>query len=219
MNMNYHPWKSLLLVLTLAAMMVYPVDAQKAELAVIGGYRFSGNLGGADTGSESDQLLNELKVDNNLNFGALIDYTISETIQLELLYDRQPTTLSRTNSGTGAVNSFDTTIDYLHFGFLFRKSAGTLRPFLGMTFGGTFIRPDGLQNESRTSVGIALGVKSFVSDRLGFRLQSRIMSSYFPQSSETFCDQNGNCYDYRASFFLNQIDLSAGIILSLGSNR
>jgi len=62
--------------------------------------------------------------------------------------------------------------------------------------------------------GFMGGIKTMVNERVGFRFQSRLMTTYFQGDSGSFCSNTGVCFTVLGATLMNQIDLTAGVILT-----
>jgi hypothetical protein len=188
----------------------FGLEAQRWEIAAIGGYQFGGRFNGASYTTGDDVFIDNLKVDEAFTFGLMADYALSENVQVEALAQRQATNISAQSSGEKLL---DTKIHYYQLGFLF-KIPSQWNPFATFSGGAThFIPSEDRDNEWRGSLGVALGVKPFFNDTWGVRLESRIMGTYIKDSDSVYCGPGGsNCYSYPSTILMHQIDLVAGVV-------
>ena len=209
-----------LLALCLVAAFAIPASATHYELTAFGGYRFGGTIKDSNTPA---QPLTELEIEDGPCVGLIFDLRTSmPMLLLEVFWEHQFTNLNAEVISTGEKTTLGAlSVDYLHAGFMYEFSAmydtssdPPLRPFLGFTLGATRFGPEGLDPEWRFSIGLMLGAKYFPWERVGFRLQTRLMTTYFNGNTDTFCDPvTGDCYSITNAAFMNQGDITLGVIL------
>jgi hypothetical protein len=200
--------------------------AARYEVTAFGGYRWGGKVeGGSYDPSSPGNYGYDLKINDGPNFGIVVDWnTITPQLQLEVFWEHQATDLRINDNVTGEQYAlFDVNVDYWHAGILYEISqpyenaaSPPVRPFLGLTLGATRFGPqtDRYEKAWRFSVGFMGGVKTFVNERVGFRFQSRLMTTYFQGDSGSFCDNTGVCFTVLGATLMNQIDLTAGVIFT-----
>jgi len=188
--------------------------AQRWELAAFGGYQFGGNFKDVSYSVGDDVFFQDLKVEPSLAFGAIADYSLTENVQLEGLFQFQPTKLKVKSSGE-ELNSL--WVNYYHAGFVARIPS-KWNPFVAITGGATHFLPDGdTKSELRGSMGLALGIKTFFNDYWGVRLEGRYMGTYIKASDSFFCSppDSANCFSYPSSILLRQLQVTAAAVLRL----
>ena len=212
------------LVVLMAVLVVAPgvVEASRYQFTAYGGYRWGGEVRDANT--VADAVLFDLEFENGPVAGLIFDLVTSAPyMQLELSWDHQFTSLDAKNNTTGEVDKLgDVSIDTWHLGFLYEVSqmynytdTPPLRPFLGISLGGTRYGPavESIDSEWRFSIGFMLGIKVFFTERVGVRMQGRLLTAYFNSDDGLFCDSAGRCFAATNAAFVNQFDLTAGITL------
>ncbi|UCG89194.1 MAG: outer membrane beta-barrel protein [Gemmatimonadota bacterium] len=185
--------------------------AQRWEIAANAGYMFGGNFKGVQYTVGDDAFIEDLKLKAAPAFGALVDFSFTENVQLEGLARLQPTELQVKSSGEKLESLW---INYYHAGFLF-KIPSHWNPFAAITGGATHFLPKGdVESELRGSLGVAFGAKTFFNEIWGVRLEGRFWGTYIKDSDSIYCSPPGsdNCYAYTSSIFMNQIDLTAGVV-------
>jgi len=205
--------RKMLFVLAFALTLnVAPGWAQTFEVTAFGGIR----LGGDFTYNSFNTLAStSVDVANTPNFGVILDITMNDYTQLEILFDHQRSELTAENPPVGLENIpvIDLNIDYYHVGGLYMRPYGDARPFLAVTLGATHLNPKGdFENRWRFSGGLAVGTKYFFSESIGIRLQSRLMGTAI-NSAEVVCDLIG-CFVAGGTYMV-QIDFSAGLIFAI----
>jgi hypothetical protein len=203
--------------LILAASIVISAGAvaQPIVVAPFGGWRFVGNFEAA-YGTQLTSL--KYTIENDFNFGVVANVGLTPEMQLELLWDRQSSRIKlRDDNPANLPDEVPTSVplktDYYHAGFLVQRPYGQATPFVVATLGATTFYPDaqGADNRTRFSFGFAVGTKTYLSQRIGFRLQSRFMFTSLGTRAEWWCDPFG-CFAYDRVNWLTQIDLSAGLM-------
>src|SRR5262249_31180875 len=139
-----------------------PAKAQTVQLAPFAGFQFGGSLA---TPAGVPVSLHE-----SLDYGACFDVAISESWRLGLLYSRQSTDLR------GPSSSFDVTVERWLGSAVEEKGEGKLRYFGEALVGITRLVPglNGVGSDVRFTGGLGLGVKRFLSDKIGVRAQARV---------------------------------------------
>jgi hypothetical protein len=194
-----------------------PASAQKVELTPFLGWAFGGTFKNVNVPSGTG--VNRLDIANSPDYGLIVDFTLAPQIQIELLGQWQRSRLKTHDNVTGGDRDIidPLTVAYYHVGIVFQTPRSELKKpqgFFAITGGASNFSGEGAESETRFSMGGAIGGKWFMSERLGVRLQSRIMVSYFASTSELFCDPGGICYQIPANSFLPQLDISAGLIVA-----
>jgi hypothetical protein len=177
------------------------------EITPFGGYRFGGGFKDANTGT--DISLNEAG-----SFGLILDFDLNREQQIEVYLSRQGTTLSADGTFTGDP-LFDLSVEYYHFGglYLFEVENERVRPFISGTMGITRMDPhgEGLNTETLFSLALGGGVKFFLTDHFGLRLDARGIYTAMNTDAAIFC--SGGCaIAVRSSGFV-QGEIGAGLVL------
>ena len=87
-------------------------------------------------------------------------------------------------------------------------------PFVSFSLGVTVFNPAGLGSEDKFSFSLGGGVKYFLGERVGLRLQLRWTPTYVNSTSEgVFCNPFGFCYVVQDAHYVNQTEASAGLII------
>jgi opacity protein-like surface antigen len=108
----------------------------------------------------------------------------------------------------------DVKVEYLHVGAIYAFNRGRVRPFFGGTVGATRLSPDapGLNSDTNFSLGLAGGVKPFLTKHVGLRLEGRVFATQVDSDSAAFCT-NGSCRIFYDGDFLWQYTANAGIVI------
>ena len=162
-----------ILLLCLSTIAVSPSlgHARRAEIAPFGGFLMGGNIttwGG------------DFNIADNWNYGVALDVDIKPGIQVELVYNRLPTRAVFDPQPIGEeIDLFDMSAEYFHIGVLRALGRGRTVPFVVGSLGPVHLNPleDGYQSEWFFSMGFGAGMKAYVNERIGLRLQGRL---WFP---------------------------------------
>lgn len=206
--------KSLLAILLMLgigpipAITQYGYDSHKYEVSAFAGYQFGGKLG-VQTGT--------LSIKQAMNYGAVFDFYIRPGVQVELSYTRQDTQLQLRDNLTGTkVSLFDMTVGHFQIGGLYEIRPGRVRPYVLTTLGLTHFNPKPKERTSewRFSFGLGGGIKAFVTEHIGLRLQGRLLFPYFPEGGGFWCFDQGSCFITPNGTVIVQADFVGGIFLA-----
>jgi len=145
--------------------------ARRAEITPFGGFTFGGNIttwGG------------DFNIVDTWNYGMIVDVDARPGVQVELLYNRQKTRAEFKPQPVGEkVELFDMSVEYFHVGGLRELGHGRTVPFLVGSLGPVHLNPlePGYRSEWFFSMSFGGGVKAYVNNRIGLRLQGRL---WFP---------------------------------------
>jgi hypothetical protein len=182
--------------------------AHRFEISPFVGYQFGGTLR-----VQAGDLL--LKAD--MNYGGTLNVAVRPGVQLELAYIRQDTELRLKDYAFGRTETlFAMAVEYFQVGGLYEPRSGRVRPYGLVTAGLTHFnpKPEDRSSEWRFSFGLGGGFKAFVTERLGFRFQGRLLFPYFGASSGLWCSAPGGCFVSFSGRVILQADFTAGLILA-----
>jgi len=198
----------------------------KIEITPTAGYTFS---------SRNNWVYADMDLRDNYSAGLALNVRIQQDILLELMYHNVTTDLNTTvYNGLFGSEYYKTplAVEYYHIGGIREFSSEKLRPFTSFTLGGTRFRPTGettvtsdgggssldVKNVDTWAFSVSLGggAKIMFSNRIGLRLQGRLMLPLYFNGVGIYC---GSGCGGGASFgvYFVQLDLSAGIVIALGS--
>lgn len=159
-------------------------DIPRVSLTPIGGYTFGGKF-------EDQDGTTEVELDDAAHYGLILNFRESATTQWEVFYALQETEadISELPSG-GPSGKMDVDIQYLQVGGTYVADGLTARPFLVATLGATRFDPDPLTFDSENffSFGIGAGWQLQPTERLGLRLESRLMGTFLGSDTDLFCE-------------------------------
>ena len=206
---------STLAALILTLLFATPAVAQKVEITPFIGYQFGGELRVRD---------GDLRLQDDINYGLVLDVALSRNGQLELSYTRQDTRIDFNQFNGGRRPIYDVSVNYWQIGGIWEFNPGeTARPFLSLTGGFTHYgvgeqldpqAPD-IRSDTFFSMVLGGGVKVFPSQRMGIRLAGHVYSTIVSSSSGFWCTLPGGCGVGLSGWGIWQGDVQAGLIIRL----
>ena len=184
------------------------VFASDFEITPFIGYTWGGEFTEETTG-------NKLTVNENSNYGIMLDFKQTDETQIELYYSHQPTKLESKASGFySGTPLFDLDIDYFHIGGTALMGEGKVRPFVVGTLGATYMAPkgEGLDSVTKFSLSLGGGAKILITDHIGLRLEGRWFGTFFDGSGSAFCS-SGQCLIKVQGDVFSQFVANAGVII------
>jgi hypothetical protein len=208
-NKNYN--SILLFFFTIAILFSSEVLAQ-TEIFGFGGYM---------TYSSVPVREGDLKFDDGPNYGFGIDIGIQRGVFVELNYTQNQTSvrLQRFNGPTEQL--FDMNTHYFQIGaqYEFKKSPKQKAfPYTLATLGATLFdaKDASLTDEWRFSVAFGGGGKFYLSDKIGLRLQARMLIPMTFSGGGMWCGTGGCGAAIGAWTPLVQFDFTVGVFIKLG---
>ena len=157
--------------------------------------------------------------DNGPDAGLGLSYGLGKGKHLELSYTfAKSGGILRDNSTDSVIASTDLSFGYIQVGYvqeLILSSLPDLRPFGMLTIGAAYINPENPRylTDWKFAAALGIGLKYFITDIFGFRVQVRLLMPLF------FSDTAGNCSTFGCTAGINsftslaQGDVGGGIIL------
>lgn len=208
MSLKNIPLRFFVAMVCMAAVVPGVALAADYEITPILGYTLGGEFEDSVTGTT-------LNVDDNPNYGIILDINTTPDAQIELYYSIQPTQL-KADSGLFVGNpQFDLDIHYIHLGGTYGVGTEKVKPYVVATVGATYMDPKGAgyDSDTRFSMSLGGGVKYFLTDHIGLRLEARGFGTYFGDNAAAFCI-NGTCaITLQGNLFL-QFMATAGMIIA-----
>ena len=182
-------------------------DGVTSTVAVVGG---DGNIYTA------------LEPKDSASWGVSVGYFVTESWELEFLYDVQMSTLQATGTTTREIGDFNIRnyhgIASHHFG----DPEATTRPYIFLGAGATsypgidFTAANGDRREiggnTKFSGTFGLGAKIYPGKRAGLKLQARWTPTYIKSDAEGWwCDPYWGCYLTGDPQYSNQFQISGGV--------
>jgi len=140
----------------------------RIELTPISGYSLNGHV---------NLYRAKFKMENAAHYGGIISLELAPGTMGEFSYTRSKTTARYDEFLTGNRTDYDMAIDYFHLGSVKELSDGPVVPFGMMSAGITWFNmtSHGVSDHVSFSAALGGGVKFFFSDRIGIRLQGRLL--------------------------------------------
>ena len=202
-------WILALTAVAIAAGGTAPLFAQKVEIQPFYGYQFG------------DSFLvsrGEVKLSGSANWGLTVDIEIEDELKFEFMYSKADTELRFRQSGNiGSETLFDMTMQYFHGGILYEVDASDrVRGFFTATAGVTYYEPmdHSFSGEWKFSLSGGAGVKLFLSDNVGIRLQGRLLFPLVSAGSGFACGLPGGCFVGINAWTTVSADTTIGLILA-----
>jgi len=197
-----------LLLIGLLILVASPAAAQPAlEISPFVGYLMGGKVDGAE---------GQLEIQDEMDWGVMMDITIVPRIQLELGYSRQDTHADFVpRDGSPTEKAFDLGVNYFNLGVNYAIFQEKLAPFLSFGLGSTHWDPQGVDAKSRWQFSIVFGggAKYYFNDHFGIRTNLRIYSTFVEQQGPLYCAPFAGCVNQIEGGSLMQLELSAGLVL------
>lgn len=202
------------ILLIFFALFLIAADAfSQLEITPYTGYMF----GGRGYGYYVD-----IKIDDGQNFGIMVDIPLNSDIQVELMYNRMVSRAQIWDYREQEQEIFNLASEYFLAGALYQMDYGRLKPY-GVILGGLAVhtpQQTNYNNKASFGVGLGAGVKIFINDFLGIRVQGRLLMPLYISGAGLGCGigtGGASCGGgVGLSSTLLQGDFNAGIILRLG---
>ncbi len=188
----------------------------KIELTPYGGYMFGGKMRFYE---------GDFKIKDNANYGLIMDIEIAPDTKVELMWTHMNTTAEfRGSYGYDFLSTppFDVGVGYLQIGTVREINYDNIRPFGAFTLGTTYFMPNSntgevnYQDTWKFSVTLGGGAKIWLTDRIGIRLQGRLLLPMFWGGVGFTVGTGGSGFSVGAGTSMIQGDFSGGLIIALG---
>lgn len=186
------------------------------EITPFGGYMFGGKL---------QFYQGELKINDAGNYGVAMDVGVATDTKVEIFWSQMNTTGQfRPSYGYDYLGSdpFDVNVGYIQIGSVREMDLDNVRPFGSFTLGTTYFIPKSTagqvvyDDEWVFSVTLGGGAKIMFSDRVGIRLQGRLMLPMFWGGAGFTVGTGGAGFTVGAGTSMVQGDFTGGLIIALG---
>jgi hypothetical protein len=185
-------------------------DRKSLELTPMVGWQYGGTIDAAQGG--------DLHFDAGWSYGASVGIQMEPTLTGEVSWSVQKSkAVLRPTGVLPDTTLFDVDIHYLQLAGLRDLSEGQVRPFVLGSIGATMLDPkaSGLDSHWFFSLGIGVGIRAPLSERLGLRVQSRFLLPMQFDSGSIFCGSGGCAGSVSGGVAMPQGDVSAGLSLKL----
>lgn len=167
-----------------------------------------------------------LSTKDGMNFGGTIDITVQRDLQLELLYvyfDTQTRFVSQSFAFPSSQYT-DLGVHFMQVGYVKGFKRGKVEPFGAFTLGAVLFTPGDLLLEDgrritagdtwRFAVTLGGGAKIFFSEKLGIRLQARLLVPIYFSGVGMYVGTGGSGLGVSGGIPVLMGDFTAGIILA-----
>lgn len=213
-----------ILFLTFILVLPNSMQAQPGfEITPFIGYQFSGSTpayygSGAYTNGRLD-------IKDSQDFGLVVDISLPfrDGVQLELMFLHMDTKLKADKYSYGVVvesETFQTIVEYYQIGGVnvMDIPGSKIKPFGALTLGAARFNPKGsTRGEEWFFAGtLGAGAKIMASERIGLRLQGRLLLPFQFGSAGLWCGTGGGCsVGVGSTSVFIQGDFTAGLIIAL----
>jgi opacity protein-like surface antigen len=185
-------------------------ELPRFALTPYGGYTFGGEF-------KDDAENLAVEVDDAAHLGLIFNVRETANTQWEIFYARQEAEAD-TSEISPAQPEVDIDVQYLHLGGTYVADGEWARPFLAAGIGGTRFDPGPLtfDTENFFSFGVGAGWQLQPTDRLGVRLEGRLLGTFLHSDTELFCEtgiDENVCAIAADSDLYWQFQTSLGVVL------
>jgi hypothetical protein len=178
-------------------------------------------FGGYEVASDVQVTQGQLNIYSNPNYGAGISFEVERGLQAELFWIGQQTPMELKSYSGLTQPLFDVGIHYFQAGavYEFRQTrAQKAFPFTSFSLGATLFSPtdSNFSEEWRFSITFGGGGKFYISDRVGLRLQARMLLPLNFSGGGMWCGSGGCSVGVSSWATLLQADFTGGIFVRLG---
>jgi hypothetical protein len=169
----------------------------------------------------------EIYMEDGSEWGGTIDFAFRPDAKIEFAYSYTSShaTFQRTYYGseTSALDNLDNplSIQYFQIGSIYQIPKGKAQPFIGLLLGAVLFHPSGtaqgldLNDQWNFAVSLNGGVKIYMSDKFGIRLQGRLLLPMYFTSGSMYVGTGGAGVAVGAGIPVVQGDVGAGVFLCL----
>lgn len=209
-------------ILFAMALIVLPAEKVQGqiELTPFAGYQFGGKMKFYE---------GELKIQDNANYGIALAFPMAPGSKLEVWWSQMSST-AQFNGYYGydylTTEPFDVNVGYIQIGGVQELEVDNdmITPFGSFTLGTTYFIPqnsnqgDGInyQDTWKFSITLGGGAKFWLSDRVGIRVQGRLMLPMFWGGAGFTFGTGGSGFTVGAGGSMVQGDFTGGLVIKLG---
>jgi len=198
------------LVLTFLLVAGIQVNAQKVELSPFIGYETGANIHAYYGGNYGD-----IHIGDGMVWGGVLDVGMGGGRYGEFSYSHMASDLSF--EGLSVNETVDLAVDYYSFGVLQEmKPEAKATPYGLFTFGWVNYRLSGdYSNENKMHISLAGGMKIRASEKIGLRLQARLLMPLYYAGTYFSAGSGGAGYGVSGGIIGVQGDFSAALVINL----
>ena len=137
----------------------------RLEIIPMGGYAWTVSQNATFTDQNGILRNGDLDINDSGFWGIAVDINAHPFAQLRLLYRRQDSQLTFKSAGTKDTVG-DMAVEYWHIGGIKGMVKGNVRPFSGLTLGGTRYSSD-VGDDWKFSIMLSLGAKIYLNEKIG----------------------------------------------------
>ena len=204
--------KTLLFVLSLLFTGMTYSQVEAIEITPMFGYTFNGSI--AEYGQYYDMR-------DAVSFGALVDIEVYSKNHIEISYRRSIQTVEYTESFSSG--QFEVGMEHYHIGLVQELGENyKVKPFWNFALGTTrYFEQEKRWSESyRFSLAAGIGAKFFLTNNIGFRIQSQLVVPMYYGGFGVFCDGSGYCSGGTSfNIPILHLDVSGGLIVRIPTKR
>ncbi len=210
--------KKLLVGAGLLTLVASPALAQaRGEVTATVGWTFSDGVTFTNAAPVNGFIYDRADPKDSVSFGLGGGFFINHQVELEFMWNRQPTKLQV--QGNGPVIEGDMNVDTYHGNFVFHagEADAKIRPFvyfgLGATnYGDASFPTRTITGTTKFSWAVGAGVKSYFSQHAGIRASVRWVPTYIKTDGYGWwCDPFWGCTPVGNTQYSNQFELSGGV--------
>ncbi len=218
-------WLSWTMILGLLCAMALPQtglaqDSEKRfELAGTYSYLWAGSY---------DLYEGEIYMDDGSTYGGTIDFAFRPDAKIEFAYSFTSSHATFSPYYVGGLNTSslvnldnDVTIQYFQLGSIYQIPKGKAQPFIGLLLGAVLFHPTGtaagltLSDKWNFAVSLTGGVKVYLSDQVGVRLQGRLLLPMYFSGGSMYVGTGGAGVALGAGIPIVQGDIGVGVFVCL----
>jgi len=212
--------KIVMLVLAVSSFIYTPnIFAQKIEITPFYGYQFNG---------KATTYNGDLNIRDASSYGLMLDVTVKKGMQVELYYSRSDTRADFVEFRGPTYKLTDVSVNYFQLGFLRTvKQIKNISVYGIGSLGATLFSPSGndykqtpdiysYQDWWLFSLTAGGGAKIMFSERVGLRLEGRLMMPITWAGGGFMVGTGGSGFYLGGGSAILQASISAGIIIALG---
>ncbi|QZE12984.1 hypothetical protein K4L44_10325 [Halosquirtibacter laminarini] len=195
-------------------------NVQKAQTTTDSRFEVTPMIG-FQFGGKVDFVQGQLNIRDDMMYGGAVGVHLHPDGDAEFSYSRMDTRADFNSYGILKSGSYNLSVDYFQVGYLHYMKRGALRPFGLISVGATLLnsKDDKVSDTSLFSMALGGGVKYYLNDRVGLRLQGRLlMPMYFDGAGFMVGFGGGGSYSsigVSATSVMVQGDFSLGLVFQL----
>jgi opacity protein-like surface antigen len=203
-----------------------PAFAQgRAEVSGNVGWTFSDGVSFSGAIPVGGFLYSRADPKDSVSYSLTFGFYVNHQVEVEFLWNHQPTKLEATGGGGPTLTSASMNIDNYHGNIVYNFAPfhSRVTPFfyfgLGATqYGDAVFQNVAVQSNTRFSWAVGAGAKMYFSPHVGARVAMRWTPTYIKtDTTGWWCDPFFGCVPTGNTQYANQFEISGGITLRFGS--